>query len=323
MSHPCADFEFEEVYDYYVIEAWRDLGERVPAYTREMVTQLAECLASHPHVNPTSSADDGFVIGQTPGWPANPEYPTDPAIPPQDLYGFCISDPDSTADVRMILTAGTHSTEFTGNWVLHGMLEFLVGDTDEANSLREHVAFYVYPDINPEGRYQAVNRIDLEAAPDPNAGTNMRKRGNPELYAAGEKDHNRVWNTEGKFSTVDILSAAMEADAGHGTDYFWGMHGPQSVANWRSPKGRPAWECAYGRALNAREPDVEIAGIPEGIKSGLSFQPGKLSVWIGTDDGLSVEYPYVYEPGGWSQERLLAAGKNLALALFDAHHGEW
>jgi len=176
----------------------------------------------------------------------------------------------------------------------------------------------VYPDVNPEARYIAAERIDLEGAPDPNAGTNTRKRGNPELYAAGEKDHNRVWNTDGAFTTVDTIKRSMEQDIDGDVTYLWDMHGPQTPANWRSPAGRAAWECPYGRALTKRAPDVEVAGLPGGFNSGLSFQPGQLPVWAGSEAGLDVTYPYVYEPGGWREDRLLEAGRTLGLALYDA-----
>jgi len=44
-----------------------------------------------------------------------------------------------------------------------------------------------------------------------------------------------------------------------------------------------------------------------------------IEAWRGLKEreGLNVTCPYVYEPGGWTRERLLEAGCNLALALHD------
>ena len=314
------DFEYayEKVLDYYVIEAWRSLDEPVPAYTPEMVARHTELVGRLPWVTPTPSANEQMVLGQTPGWPSNPEWPNDPEIPPRNILGYQITSPNGAeSKVKMVLASGNHATEFTGNWVLEGMVNFLAGDDPRAEFLRDKAIFYVYPDINPEGRYQAVHRIDLEAAPDPNAGTNMRKRGNPELYAAGEQDHNRQWETSGRFSTIDTITTAMKKDTGGSADYLWDMHGPQEPPNWRSPL-MEARINDYAEALMTLEPDVLRCGPPGDFKVNVaSGPPGKLSLWAASEEGLNVTYPYVYEPGGWTRERLLDSGRNLALALYE------
>ncbi len=311
-------YEYEKVFDYYVIQAWRGLGETVPAYTSEMVKRHTELVGKLLWVSPTASADENMVLGRTPGWPKNSAWPDDPEIPSLPMYGYQITDSDAEGPkVKMILAAQNHSTEFTGSWVLEGAVNFIAGSDRRAVALRKKTIVYVYPNINPEGRYQAVHRIDLNAAPDPGAGGNMRKRGNPELYAAGERDHNRVWTTRGKFSTVDTITAAMKQDTGGHADYLWDMHGPQEPANWRSPH-MEARINDYALALMKREPDVLRCGPPDAFKRNVaSGPPGKLSLWAASEEGLNVTYPYVYEPGGWTRERLLDAGRNLMLALHD------
>jgi hypothetical protein len=311
-------YEYDEVFDYYVIKAWRGLKERVPAYTTEMVARHTALVGKLPWVSPTASADANMVLGRTPGWPKNADRPDDPEIPSLPMYGYQITDPNVDGEkVTLVLVAQNHSTEFTGSWVLEGAVNFLAGSDPRAAFLRKKAVFYVYPDINPEGRYMAVHRIDLEAAPDPNAGTNMRKRGNSELYAAGEKDHNRVWTTKGRFSTIDTITSAMRKDTGGRVDYFWDLHGPQEPANWRSPQ-MEARTNDYAVALMQREPDVRRCGPPGNFKRNVaSGPPGKLTLWAASKKGLNSKYTYVYEPGGWSRERLHVAGRNLALALYD------
>ena len=318
VEESCFDYPYDEVFDYYVIEAWRGLDEPVPAYTPQMVARHTQLVGQLPWVMPTASADKRMVLGWTPGWPKNPRCPEDPEIPPQPICGYQITDPHTHGPkVKMIVASGNHATEFTGNWVLEGMVNFLAGSDPRAVFLRQKAVFYVYPDVNPEGRYQAVHRIDLKAAPDPNAGTNMRKRGNPELYAAGEADHNRVWTTPGKFSTIDTITAAMRKDTGGHADYLWDLHGPQTKANWRSPR-MEARINAYADAFMKREPDVLRCGPPGSFKKNVADgPPGKLSLWAASEEGLNVTYAYVYEPGGWTRERLLEAGRNLVLALHD------
>ncbi len=312
------NYPYKKVYDYYVINAWRELGETLPAYTPEMVESHSLLLGKLPWVDPVPSADKEMVIGMTPGWPKNPAWPDDPEIPPQKIFGYRITDPGAKGHkLKIILTSGNHATEFTGNWVLEGMVNFIAGDAPEAKLLRQKAIFYVYPDVNPEGRYQAVHRINLQAAPDPNAGTDMRKRGNPELYAAGEGDHNRIWNTRGKFSTIDIITASMIKDTGGEADYLWDMHGPQTTGNWRTP-GDEARTNAYAEALLKREPDIVRCGPESGFKVNVAKGPeGKIGLYVLSGEGQRVKYPYVYEPGGWSRERLMESGRNIALAFYD------
>ncbi|MFW6280156.1 MAG: M14 family zinc carboxypeptidase [Planctomycetota bacterium] len=327
-------YPYEKVFDYNVIR--RGLWEEAPppAYTPQMVSQHTEAVSRTPWVQPTRSCQEGLVLGQTNGWPINPEFPDDPEIPSQNIYAYQITDPAGEPEVKMVIASGNHPAEFSGNWLLEGMVNFLAGDDDRAAALRKKAIFFVYPDVNPDGRYQAVHRIDLEAAPSPDPSQGFGKRfdgfpettpgrGNAELYAAGEGDHNRVWNTSGRFRHIDLIKQAMKADTGGKVDYVWDFHGPQEPGNWRSPQGESAWNCPYGRALQAREPEVVVAGLPNGFKSGLfeNCPPGKLSVWTATKDGLRADYTYVYEPGGWTEKRLKEAGRNLALALYDALEG--
>jgi hypothetical protein len=77
------EYEYDQVFDYYVIEAWRGLDEPVPAYTPQMVARHTALVGRLPWVSPTASADQNMVLGRTPGWPKNPDWPNDPEIPPQ------------------------------------------------------------------------------------------------------------------------------------------------------------------------------------------------------------------------------------------------
>ena len=72
---------------------------RAPAYTVEMTAEHTARVGRSPYVAPTPSADEHFVIGQTKGWPENPE------IPPQDLLAYQITDPAAEGEkARVVLT---------------------------------------------------------------------------------------------------------------------------------------------------------------------------------------------------------------------------
>ncbi len=306
------------------LDAVDNPGRDYPVYTPEMTKTHTEALSASRWVQPSQCADGDCVLGQTPGW-APPDAPSATStIPPQPVYGYKITDAGSRENpkIAMLVTAGNHGLEYTGDWVLRGMVDFLIGDSGEAAALRKQALFCVYPNINPEGRYQAIQDIHPEGLAVPVKDCAEYKpthcRGNPELYLAGEDDHNRVWTTPGLFTTVDLITAAMRADTGGHADYLWDLHGPQEIGNWRSPQGRISWDCPYGRALRTREPDVVTAGLPEArYKPRIGFPPGKLCVWANSQEGLCIQHTYVYEPGYWTEARLREAGRNLALALFD------
>ncbi len=305
-------------YDYYIIKAWRKLKRPLPAYTPEMVERHTGVIMQQPCVVPTPSGDGQGVIGMTIGWPKNIDFPDDPEIPAQKIFAYCLTDPDcAEPKIKFMVACGQHANEFTGSWVLEGMVNFLAGDDPRAALLRRKAQFFVYPDLNPDGRYQAVHRLEFKAAPDPDADGDMRMRGNPEIYAAGESDHNRLWQTNGRFSTIDLFKRVWLKDTGGEADYFWDIHGPQNTGNWRTPSNK-ARTNLYAKALIRREPDVIRCGPESGFKPSVAeAPPGKLMLYAMSGQGLKVRYPYVYEPGGWTMERLLDTGRNLALALYD------
>ena len=106
-------------------------------------------------------------------------------------------------------------------------------------------------------------------------------------------------------------------DTGGKADYFWDIHGPQETGNWRTPSNE-ARTNRYAEALMRRESEVVRCGPESGFKPQVAeVPPGKLMLYAMSGQGLRVRYPYVYEPGGWTMERLLDTGRNLALALYD------
>ncbi len=62
-----------------------------------------------------------------------------------------------------------HANETLGNFVLEGLVDFLVGTAPEAELLRKYADFYVYPMINPDGRFAGYNRSTVaDESLDPN-----------------------------------------------------------------------------------------------------------------------------------------------------------
>ncbi len=192
-----------------------------PPYTVAMKEAYLEQVRQSPYVTPTASADARLVIGTTRGWQAD-DYPFDldevedhllaayadvVEIPSHPLYGFRITDPEvDYPAVTVVLTDGNHNTEHTGSWAFEGMVDFLLSDDPRADKLRRYAVFYIYPMVNPDGRYTLVGRC------------------NPEIVSAGWLDHNRMWHSAGLLSTIDTLVPAIRFDTGTRVDYALDFH---------------------------------------------------------------------------------------------------
>ena len=189
-------------------------GQDYLVYTPAMTEAHTEWAAQSPYVTPTPSCDSGlaldpgssladFVVGVSAG------HVSDPYVPQHNLYAYKITDPSGTGPKKIVVfQTGNHNTEQPGSWSFQGMEDFLLSDDPRAGWLRRHCEFYVYPLVNPDGRYT-------------NSG-----RGNPEMTDEGfGTDHNRVWDTQGQgLSTIDAFTTAMQNDTGQQVYYYFDFH---------------------------------------------------------------------------------------------------
>lgn len=58
---------------------------------------------------------------------------------------------DGQAEHRVALTCRHHSCEMMASYVLEGIVDELLGDTDDGRWLREHVAFFIVPMVDKDG----------------------------------------------------------------------------------------------------------------------------------------------------------------------------
>jgi Zinc carboxypeptidase len=61
----------------------------------------------------------------------------------------------------VILSARVHPGETPASWMMHGMLDFLTGPTQEARLLRSLFVFRIVPMLNPDGVARGNNRCSL------------------------------------------------------------------------------------------------------------------------------------------------------------------
>ena len=263
-------------------------------YPMSRTDQLVASVRSNPWVSPTLSGDANLVLGQTLGTAGGGYYDdTGRVVPAQNLYGFKVTDPMGTPDrIHVVWNSGNHASELTGTLALEGSIDFITGNDPRAIALRRRVEIYVYPQCNPEGRYNGYHR------------------GSPEVYGT---DHNREWDKPEPFTDITIYENSMKADTGGDVDYFFDYHSSNSAEQMAAIWGLGGDLASdYVQALRVREPGLVTRNWNK-VGAGQDF--GRDPVY-----GLGAEYSLTPEIGivdGATEEDYLNAGANYVLALFD------
>ena len=255
----------------------------VPYYSPATAANHTSSLIDNPYVFPTFSGNDELIIGSSYGW-------TVPYIPSHGLYGYKITDSSVESDkAKIVMISGNHNGEDAGNWVLQGAIDFLVGEDIYAARFRQMAEVYVYPMVNPDGRYTRTGR------------------GNPEMLAGGYgTDHNRVWNTTG-LSTIDAFTQAMINDTSGNVDYFLDFH---SLASSNCVLTVPE--------LIDSDFILALLDINPALLAKESIgETGMARLWAMSSAGLNARYAYTPEQHHlWSDESLyLDLGVDYAQAL--------
>lgn len=280
------------VYERVMTRAQR---QDVVAYTMKMKEDHVKNLKERqlPWVAPTNSSDEDFVVGYSYGWPGEPK------IDPLPLFGYQITDPHvSETKTKVVIVGGNHAREDPACWTLHGLIDFLVSDDPRAKTIREHVIFYIYPVVNPDGKQFLLSQEHAAL---------MTVNGNPEIKAAGETNHNRLWNTVGRFTSIDVIKAAIHKDTGGSVDYFFDFHGiPQLTfiftdeVSVRSPLGVALLQSGF---------NLRKSIVPEGTGP-------MLRDWALSKEGVAA-YAFTPEIENLSENVLFLEGQKFALAF---HH---
>ena len=255
--------------------------------------EFVASIRSNPWVRATLSGDANLIVGRTLGTDGG-GYLDDAGryVPAQNLYGFRITDLAATGPkTKVVINGGTHPAENTGNYAVEGLVRFLISDDPRAAELREHADLYIYPQTNPEGKYNGYHRSNPEY---PNV------------------DHNGWVNWGDAITDLVVIQAAMKADTGSDTDYFIDFHSFGSASQigqlWTSSE---LWASDFAVAVTTYEPEITHNEYMDPVSS---------LGWAASAEGLNAEYVFIPEIGcvaGVLADRYLEVGKNYGLALHD------
>jgi hypothetical protein len=135
---------------------------------------IDEVVATYPNLihRPPSVGDDADWAG---GTVSSQTDEKGDIVPAQPMRAFGIWDATSYPDnnlpkATVVLTVCVHSGEDLGAWGCEGLIRLLLSGTVQAQRLLKNFQFFVYPNINPVGRYGGHHRgqwdpVDLNADP--------------------------------------------------------------------------------------------------------------------------------------------------------------
>lgn len=187
-----------------------------------------QAVLATPWAKPTASANASGVIGQTKAGVDD----IGRAIPALNLYGYRITDTSTdspiTAKRKVGLSSGLHAGEPLGTYTLEGLVNWLVSSDPRAAELRKVAEFFVYPVLNPSGRFAGMNRTTVaKPGTDPNGMWNEA-----------------VWDTPANrdsYQDIRVTGLAMMNDVystpGGGLDAFIDFH--STVPDYANPTGLP------------------------------------------------------------------------------------
>jgi len=248
--------------------------------------------AASPWVTPTASGNASLVIGQSPGGTDD----RGKLFLPRDMYGYKISDDSATGPKKKIgLISGVHSNETLGNYMLEGLVNFLLSDDLQAAILRQHAEFYVYPMANPDGRAAGYNRSTVQ---------------NESL------DPNRYWvppNYNG-LDDIEVVGDALIADTEADVDYFIDFHSTVNGKDGHFAYVLPAFQSdPFWQTFLELEPEVNTRNASLINNTGAKF--GR--------DHLNAQFSITFETqfiAGENVDRFHTLGENVGLAFQEVFH---
>jgi hypothetical protein len=278
----------------------------IPYSYQRSVNHVQQVLAS-PWAEPTHSADANGVIGQTRGG-------TDDigrVIPPLNLYAYRITDPSTdspTVPKRKVgLSTGLHAGETLGTYTFEGLIDWLISDDPRAAKLRKTTEFFVYPVLNPSGRYAGLNRTTIS-----NINRDPNGLWNENLWSANA--YQDIRNT-GQAMINDVFSTP-----GGGLDAFIDFH--STVPDYANPTGLPNdfgfvdaadsntdWWLEVQRLMNGNLIEYTTTGSGDYTSTGFARRK------LGAQTEITVETQFTWERNIDYYHNL---GQNFGVAFYDA-----
>lgn len=60
----------------------------------------------------------------------------------------------------ILMSCRVHPGESASSWAVEGIINFLIGESDDAKLIRKHFQVVIIPMLNPDGVYEGLYRLD-------------------------------------------------------------------------------------------------------------------------------------------------------------------
>lgn len=260
---------------------------RVVAHTQQM--------KASPFVLSTPSSSEDLVLGMSPGGVDD----LGRTIQSNPMFGYQVTDPGvAGAKKTVVLMSGVHPNETLANHVLEALLDWLIGDSSHAATLRQQARILVYPMANPDGRAAGYNRSTVQHI---------------------DRDANRFWREDLWHDMPDIAAVgqAILKDTDAKADIFIDLHCWTDTQHHVGIlcKEEGYWDDPLWKAMLALEPGLATwdSGWDNPSTETLAFK--RLSV------GICMTFELMYLPGE-KLSGLRRIGRHLGEAIHRAIDGQ-
>jgi len=264
-------------------------------YPYRRAAGLVAFLRGSEYALPTPSSDERFVLGHSSGGVDD----LGREIPPHEVFGFLLTDAEAEGPKqRVVILSGVHANETLAGHVTEGLLLFLASEEEEARELRAAAEFYVYPMVNPDGRYAGYNRGAV-------------------LHP--ERDTNRFWHEElyGDMPEIQLVAEAMKRDtAGGEVAFFLDFHSWSDTGRHFVIGEEALRETRFWTRLRDYEPEMNLRASTHGEEEALR-EAGRSSWFaarrLGARHAMIPET--MFRPGE-NAARYRRMGRHFGLALY-------
>lgn len=244
---------------------------RWPMYPTTRTTAKVNEWLTSSYADDTPSTTNG-IISLTTSRPDAVYGKTVPALP---LHALRITNPASGyTKNKMLLTSGSHAGEPPAQWTLEGEVQFLLSSDSAAALLRDWFNIYVYPQINPQGRWAGCT------------------------YDCPEDRYTDValsWAT-GTLENVVAIKAAITTDTGGTLHAGLDHHSFQDAANYvhyggvTNPAAYKHAEWAAAMIVQQADYVVNTSNLPESMKTFFETLGAAVCVAAGDETSSALVY---------------------------------
>ncbi|XP_012876998.1 PREDICTED: cytosolic carboxypeptidase 3 [Dipodomys ordii] len=171
-----------------------------------------------------------------------------------------LKNPDSSKRQAVILTARVHPGETNSSWMMKGFLDYLLGDSSDAQLLRDTFVFKVVPMLNPDGVIVGNYRCSLSGRDLNRNYTSLVKESFPAVWYTRNMIH-RMKSSSSVAKLIDVLGNKRGTHFSTRDLESIGYHFCDSLLDYCDPDRSKYYQCL--KELEEMEKHISLEKGPE------------------------------------------------------------